>query len=194
MRKPDVYTSDEALLKDLRAAAPAAFEAVYQRYYRIVAKQVSDAGLAGADAEDLFQEVLVVLVQKVRDPEFRLNAKMSTYLFAVARNLLLKKTSKKVELSAGDDTLVRLGGEQAPDDLSDLKNREEQLNIVIGYLELLEEDCNRLLNMTFYEKRSHADIAGVMGYSEAFVKVKKFRCLEHLRNRVKTHPLFSRLQ
>jgi len=194
MRKTVVYHSDEALLKDLRAAAPTAFEALYRQYFRMVAKQVSDAGQSGVEAEDLFQEVLVVLVQKVRDPEFQLSAKLSTYLFAVSRNLLLKKTGKKTEMAVGDDTLIRLGGEQAPDNLADLKNREEQLNIVVGYLELLEEDCNRLLNLTFYEKRSHSDIAGIMGYSEAFVKVKKHRCLSHLRNRVKAHPLFSRLQ
>lgn len=194
MRKPVVYNSDEALIADLRAAAPAAFEALYRQYYRMVAKQVSDANLSSADAEDLFQEVLVILVQKVRDPEFQLSAKLSTYLFAIARNLLLKKTGKKTELAVGDDALARLAGEQAPDEIAELQHRDQQLNVILGCLEILEEDCNHLLNLTFYEKKSHSEVADIMGYSEAFVKVKKHRCLNHLRNRVKAHPLFSRLQ
>lgn len=194
MNMPLTYESDEALLKDLRNGASQAFETLYRQYYRMVVKQVADAGEAGAYAEDLFQEVLVVLVRKVRDPEFRLNAKLSTFLFAVARNLLLKKAGKKFETSVIDSTLIRLGGHQLPEDPTDIKTREEQLNVVAGYLELLEEDCHEVLMLSFYEKRPQAEIAGIMGYSESFVKVKKHRCLEYLRKQVKKHPLFRHLQ
>lgn len=188
------YESDEALLKDLRNGVSQAFEALYRQYYRMVAKQAADAGEADTEAEDLFQEVLFVLVRKVRDPEFRLNAKLSTFLFAVARNLLLKKAGKKYETAVIDSTLIHLGGQQLPEDPADIKIREEQLNVVAGYLELLEEDCHEVLMMSFYEKRSQAEIAGIMGYAESFVKVKKHRCLEYLRKQVKTHPLFKHLQ
>lgn len=71
---------------------------------------------------------------------------------------------------------------------------EDRLNVVVGYLELLEDDCREVLRLSFYEKLPQAEIAQVMGYSDSFVKVKKHRCLEYLRKQVKTHPLFKDLQ
>jgi RNA polymerase sigma factor (sigma-70 family) len=195
MGKPFTYKSDEALLKDLRNGAPPAFETLYRQYYRMVYKQVSDAGREAAEAEDLFQEVLVVLVRKIREPEFQLSAKLSTFLYAIARNLLLKgKPGKLVELSPENMAMSRLHGVTTAEEPEIRTKHEAQLNVIAGYLELLEDDCSRLLKLSFYEKYSQAKIAETMGYTESFVKVKKYRCLDYLRKKVKQHPLFQHLQ
>ena len=39
------------------------------------------------DAEDVFQEALIILVGKIRKSDFKLTAKLSTYLFSVCRFL-----------------------------------------------------------------------------------------------------------
>ena len=191
MRKPLKYTSDEALLEALKSGVPAAFEALYRRYYRMVAKQVHNLGRSDIDPEDIFQELLVILVEKIRKPEFQLSAKLSTFLFAISRNLVLKKAGKKTELLPDEGFLPELADAMGPDGLEERKIREEQLNIVVAHLELLDESCRKLLKMSFYEKCSQIEISEAMGYSEAFVKVKKHRCLNYLRNRVLEHPLFK---
>ena len=188
------FDSDTALLEALRKGVPTAFEALYRRYYNMVAKQASDHGMPDVEKEDLFQDVLVVLVRKIREPDFQLTAKLSTYLFAIARNLLLKKSGSKKEIATTDAELLDLVGRFPTEDLSERSQEESRLNVVIGCLEILEEDCRRLLLLAFYEKRPQAEIAAEMGYSEAFVKVKKYRCLEYLRKQVKAHPLFKHLQ
>ena len=103
MDKSLTFETDQSLLIALRKSDPAAFELLYRQYYRMVAKQANDYRLPDEEIEDLFQEVLLVLVQKVRTPEFELTAKLSTYLFAVARNLLLKKTGKYPNVSLDED-------------------------------------------------------------------------------------------
>lgn len=194
MYKSLTYESEEELLNALRQGASSAFELLYRQCYRMVAKQVTEAGRPDTETEDVFQEVLVVLVRKVRDPEFQLTSKLSTYLFAIARNLIFKKATDKTEFSTGD---VATYQQETPEDAETPEDREKwenQLNIVTGCLEILEEDCRRILMLSFYEKYSQAEIAGLMGYAESFVKVKKHRCLEYLRKKVKANPLFSHLQ
>lgn len=194
MNKSLTYETEDELLKALRQGAAPAFEMLYRQYFRMVAKQTADAGLGSADAEDLFQEVLVVLVRKIKEPEFQLTAKLSTYLFAIARNLILKKASPKAEFSTGEIAAFQTDAPPAANELEDREQRENQLNVVVGYLEALEDDCQQLLKLSFFEKYSQAEIAEKMGYADSFVKVKKHRCLEYLRKQVKTHTLFKHLQ
>ena len=188
MYKTITYKSDEYLLEALRRGDREAFEFLYRQYYRMAARQANDQGLGDADTEDIFQEMLLILVQKVQDPGFRLTAKLGTYLFAVLRNLLFKKTGKKIPVTQSDDALLHLP-ESEPN--LDRAVWEEKLSVVAGNLELLEDGCRTLLVLSFFEKRSQAEIAEAMGYAESFVKVKKHRCLEYLRKKVKAHPLFK---
>jgi RNA polymerase sigma factor (sigma-70 family) len=157
----------------------------------MVAKQAIDMGISNTDVEDLFQEILIILVRKARDAEFKLSAKLGTYLYAVARNLLLKKTGKKPEFPVDESVLLRLEEGWSVDEMEDRLDLEDKLNVVVGYLELMDDDCRRLLKMSFYEKRPQVEIAKILGYADSFVKVKKHRCLEYLRKQVNTHPLFK---
>lgn len=188
------YKSDSELLLALRQGAPSAFELLYHKYYRMVAKQAANAGRTGADAEDLFQELLVILVRKIRQPEFQLSAKLSTYLFAIARNLLYKQSGPDTLSRSADTILPERPSENEADELAVRAQREEQLTAVVDQLELLQTDCRQVLKLFFFEKRSQVEIAGILGYSESFVKVKKFRCLDYLRKQVKASPLFQRFQ
>ncbi|MEQ1745832.1 MAG: sigma-70 family RNA polymerase sigma factor [Saprospiraceae bacterium] len=188
MDKSLTYESDDALLEALRKKDSAAFESLYRQYYRMVVKQVNDQGLPDEDAEDIFQEVLLVLVRKIHDTDFVLTAKLSTYLFAIARNLLLKRSGKQPFVQL-DESIVKPLGVQPPETGPD--EQEERINAVVGCLAQMEGDCRTLLLMSFYEKRSQVEIAEAMGYSESFVKVKKHRCLSYLRKQVKEHPFFK---
>jgi DNA-directed RNA polymerase specialized sigma24 family protein len=47
------------------------------------------------DAEDLLQEALIVLWKNARKPEFTLDAKPSTYVYAVIKNLWLKQEHRQ---------------------------------------------------------------------------------------------------
>ena len=187
MEKSLTYESDQVLLDSLRRGDSTAFEFLYRQYYRMVAKQANDRGLQDSDAQDVFQEVLIVLVRRIHDPAFELSAKLGTFLFAVARNLLLKKSSQSLVLHPADSISSSdvQPADTGPDEM------EERLVAVVRTLDLLEPECRTLLLLSFYEKRSHAEIAEEMGYTEAFVKVKKHRCLNYLRKHVKLHPLFK---
>lgn len=189
MDKSLTYETEEDLLKALREGAAPAFETLYRQYYRMVAKQASDAGRE--DAEDLFQELLVILVRKIREPEFRLSSKLGTYLYAIAKNLILKNANLKPEFSTGDISAFQRENPGVTEEEEEREKLEKQLIAIAGFLENMEEDCRRVLRLSFFDKRSQSEIAEEMGYAESFVKVKKHRCLDYLRKQVKSHSLFK---
>lgn len=187
MDKSRTFESDQALLEALRRGDTDAFEFLYHQYYRMVAQQANRYRWEEAKIEDLFQDVLLALVQKVRVADFELTAKLSTFLFAITRNLILKKSSKPDDIPLDEATMPSY---TQPEQEEDAGIREAQLNAVADALNTLEPDCRTMLLLSFYEKRSQTEIAEIMGYTEAFVKVKKHRCLNYLRKHIRDHPLF----
>ncbi len=187
-------TVDSDYLDELRRGSPKAFEELYNRYFRMVEDMVLKFNGSTEDARDVFQEALFVFVKKLRDPAFTLTSKASTFIYAVARNLYLKKAGKAtVEISI-DQQQFSIFKQEEPvqEDLSPIE-KDSLLNVMNDKLGQLEADCRAVIVYSFYQGLSHAQIASLTGYTEAFVKVKKFRCLEYLRKMVKATEIFKNL-
>lgn len=187
-------TVDSAYLAELRKGSTAAFEDLYSRYFRMVEDLVFKYNGSTEDARDIFQEALFVFVKKLRDPEFTLTSKASTFIYAIARNLYLKKTGKAtVEISMDNEKFNILGKTDEPAEGMSATEKNGILDVMNDKLAQLEEDCRGVITYSFYQGLSHTQIAALMGYTEAFVKVKKFRCLEYLRKLVKATDVFKNL-
>ncbi|MCF8246117.1 MAG: RNA polymerase sigma factor [Saprospiraceae bacterium] len=187
-------TVDSAYLAELRKGSPKAFEELYNRYFRMVEDMVFKFNGSTEDARDVFQEALFVFVKKLRDPDFVLTSKASTFIYAIARNLYLKKAGKATVEISMDQQQFSFFAEADPvqGDLSPAE-KDSMLNLMADKLGQLEEDCRAVITYSFYQGLSHAQIAELTGYTEAFVKVKKFRCLEYLRKLVKASEIFKNL-
>ena len=179
------------LLLELKKGSAKAFESLYKDHYRMVATLISRMGGSPYDAEDIFQESLFVLVKNIRQPDFKLTAKISTYLHAIARNQWLKKSKKQQhEISTHKEDIfsVRFDFE---DNIKQMEEKELMIGVVMDRLNGMEEVCKKVIRLTFLKKLSHAEVAELLGYTVAFVKVKKFRCLKYLRGMVADSPFFK---
>lgn len=183
-RKADHFP-DAELLAQLKLGASPAFEAVYRQFFKMTAGQVSQFGRADFLPEDIFQESLIVLVRLINKPDFVLTSKLSTLLFGISRNVMLQKAGRKSEVLVEDAKMMRLGTDENEPDPEAVAEREAILVAIEQNMGNIAEDCRDLLQFSFFDKMPQVEIAAKMGYSEAFVKVKKFRCLEYLRKKVK---------
>lgn len=194
--RPSTPATD--LAAQLARGEEQAFEALYRQSYRMVASLCTKFNVA-ADAPDVFQDALFILVKRLREPDFRLTVQPSTFLYAIARNILLKKNSStaaaRQPIAVGSDAeLARLATLPVePEDGLSATEKEGLLSLMAEKMAALEEACRQVLTLSFYEKLPQADIAARLGYSEAFVKVKKFRCLDHLRRLVRGSSVFKEL-
>lgn len=185
--------TENAIINALKAGEERGFEEVYRRYFRLAASFIQNNNGDSSDAEDIFQEMLFILVKKMRSPDFQLTAKLSTYIFSIIRNLWLQRLRKKGLTSlepfdAGQEFLLF-----EEDELEVKKAFEQKHQLVASIFKDLKEDCKKIINASFYKKWSHAEIAERMDYSSNFVRVKLHRCMESLRKKVKEHPDYKNI-
>ena len=182
---PDNYKDKITLLTAIRNSDNAAFEHLYRAYYIMVANYVKKNQGTEDDARDIFQEVVFIFYKKLRgDPSFELTVEIGTYLYAIAQNLWLTNLRKKNKVTMMDDENALSDSIEDVDAMDEHLEIEKKHNHIADALKSMKEECRNIIEAAFYKKLLGSEIAQLLGYSESFVKVKKFRCLEELRKKM----------
>lgn len=140
------------------------------------------------DARDIFQESLMILVKNLRKVDFELTCGIKTYIYSIMRNLWLKRLNKNKRgglsliIDEPSDTEFIIIQE---DELTEKKEKEKKLDLVAVVLKELKEDCFKVLTAFYFKKQSMKEIAATMNYSDQFIRVKKVRCMDTLKKKVK---------
>ncbi len=82
---------EDFFLDRLKIQDNKAFHYLYNNYFKMVKSFITNNNGREEDAEDVFQDTLVVLLQKLRNDNFLVSASLKTYIYAIAKNLWLKK-------------------------------------------------------------------------------------------------------
>ena len=183
---PDNYKDKLTLLTAIKNSENAAFEHLYRAYYVMVANYVKKNSGTEDDARDVFQEVVFIFYKKLRgDPNFELTVEIGTYLYAIAQNLWLSNLRKKNSVTIMDDELALSDSIEDVDAMEEHLDMEKKHNQVADALKSMKEECRNIIEAAFYKRLSGSEIAKLLGYTESFIKVKKFRCLEELRKKIR---------
>jgi RNA polymerase sigma-70 factor (ECF subfamily) len=190
-RDPDVR-----LMLQVRDDVQGAFEVLVERYqHRLVGVMVHLVGRV-EEAEDLTQEVFLRVYRARKG--YRPRAKFSTWLFTIANNLALnhlrgKGRNPAVALGGAEGTGSQEGrpvGERVParEGTPSAQLRKVELSDVVREaLEILGEDQKVAVLLNKFEDMSYAEIAEVMGRSEAAVKSLLARARTHLREQLEPY-------
>jgi RNA polymerase sigma factor (sigma-70 family) len=180
-----VTATEAALLQGLAQGTDAATERIYKQCYPVIAHWVSVNGGDDADSADLFQEAMLVLWNKARDPRFELSCAIGTYLFSVARRLWLKRLQQRKQSPSAlwDDSGADEGPDWAAEEgIAQHEEREVQFNQLETALAQLGEPCASLLKAFYSEGKSMQEIAAEAGYTGAdTAKTQKYKCLTRLK-------------
>lgn len=139
-------------------------------------------------ARDYFQEAIMVLFRNAMKPEFELTCSVKTYLYSVIRNQWLKKINKqnrgglKLVIDENPNREYILIDE---DFVQEKKQLEEKHQLVGNAIKLISKDCYQLIMDFYFRKMDLSKIAEKMGYTYQFVKVKKNRCMDSLKKKVR---------
>ena len=142
------------------------------------------------DAQDLFQDSLVVVFEKVRSDDLALTCKFKTYLYAVCRNKWLMALRRNKNSPMVTDT--QLMEERSPVTTEDL-SEHEKFELYRQHFKLLSEDCRSLLTY-FLKGHSLREIGTMMGFTEKYAKKRKFLCQKKLITSIEQDPLFNELK
>ncbi|HEV7684748.1 MAG TPA: sigma-70 family RNA polymerase sigma factor [Pyrinomonadaceae bacterium] len=179
--------TDKQLLLLCRRGDESAWEALINRYQRLMYTIPRRAGLDDDQAAEVFQEVFTTLFQKLNDiddPD-RLHAwlvttaKRKTWRLISKTRLVGQRHSDETEAGAGEE-LARVADEAPLPDEALLKlEQQHEIRTALGSL---EERCRKLLTMLFYEAETpaYSEIATSLKISEGSIGPTRARCLQKM--------------
>lgn len=177
-------STDKELLLACRTGDESAWEALINRYQRLIYAIPRRAGLDQDQAADVFQEVFATLFEKLEgiDQPERLHAWLVTTARRKTWRIIL--SNKRNGAAEGDEELenelLNLP-DSAPLPEETLVKLEEQ-HRVRAAVTALDERCNKLITMLFYwaEQPAYSEIAASLGTSEGSIGPTRARCLAKL--------------
>lgn len=190
------YLGNELLFyQDLRANRSEAYQCLYLQTYQMCLPYAKKNGANLEEAEDLLQECLAIFIEKIRNETytFQENTKITTYFYRIYMNQWKKSIDRKVKrgevpletaFSISEDGEVK---ETLPNPLLDTAYNEEERTWIFTKLQnamnLLAEDCRRVLTWFYVEEWSLRQIGEALGLTEASATVKRFKCATYLKKK-----------
>lgn len=174
--------SDDKLIHKLKKEESASFGLLYKLYFPGIAGFIKQNSGSDQDAEDIFQETIIVLLHKVRQPEFVLTSSLKTYLVAISKNLWLKKlrNDKHAVIAADDPALI-----ETPDDLLRAEENADREKVVTWFQKITVH-CQRILKAIFYLNEPMENLMIKMGWKNKHTAAnQKYKCIEQIRKESK---------
>lgn len=169
------------LIKGLKVENMSSIKQVYTDYKSMAYKIVLSNNGTEHEAESIFHDALIALIENIKQEKFRGDSNLSTYLMSIVKfkwlTELKKKGKNKISIEMHDKLYVN-----EVDDKEEMEEMEMKYSYLEKSIELLNQECRKLLVAYYYKKMKLKDIARSMDYTDSFVRVKKVRCMNSLRS------------
>ena len=172
---------EQFLMKEVARGSHSAMEEIIAKWKSPLFRFFDRSIRNKADAEDLTQRVFIRIYQSAS--RYHPKAKFSSYLFTIARNLLIDEIKKKQHLqtSTYSDDWAQ-GGMQ--DNEYELKDWNEILDFAMNEI---PEYYSTALLLRVQRELSYGEIADIMKVSESRIKTWIHRARKHLKITLKHH-------
>lgn len=176
---------DQEILKLLqeRKYSPA-MKCLYQ-YFPVVKKHIVKNNGSKEEAEDIFQESLIILCNKVVKPDFQLTAGLNTYIYGICKLLWLDELKKKNKNLKSE--VIESVDERSAAEISEDIDEDRKRSIAQQAVMQLGQKCKELLELFYFKQRSMKEIAMQLGFAtEKVAKNQKYRCIEKAKENLKS--------
>jgi len=169
---------DQLLLNGLRSDDSRSLSLLYSEYYASVAYYIKKNSGTDQDAEDIFQETIVILLQKIKEPDFTLTAPLRYFLLAISKNLWLKRLRARKK-STADTGRVR---ENFLFKLSNTADDGVRISRIDAWLQNITTHCQHVLKALFFYNEPMDRLMQKMGWKNKHTASnQKYKCLEQLK-------------
>jgi len=168
-------TDDEILLAIRSGNREEPVTILYKEFPKIERLIIKSGGTAEM-AQEIFNDSLILVIEKIQKPDFNLTSKLTTYLYGVNRLLVkneLKKQNRYHDIT-WKNTLILTNKNLEYD-----AEYEQKLAAVELLLMKVSEKCRQIFKGFYFEKKSMQTIADELGYSSVnSAKTQKYKCIE----------------
>ncbi|MFZ1528215.1 MAG: sigma-70 family RNA polymerase sigma factor [Ferruginibacter sp.] len=171
--------NESYILADLRGENNLAFGEIYKKHFASVERFITNNSGSASDAQDIFQDTLIVVLQKLRQDNFVLSASLKTYIMAIAKHLWLKKLRVPYQEQAFSEFYSNSLQQQVNSSIEEESSYMEKL---LHYMHRVTNHCKGLLHDMFFKNKTIEQVQEQYGYSSRHNAInQKHKCVEQIR-------------
>ena len=173
------------LIKDIRQGGGKRIEALEyifkdQAQRNKVIRFLKSKGCAEQDAEDLYQDAIIIFDRKAASGEFMQMSSIENFIFSIVKLNWYNRYRQHQKRQDVDVLLER----ELVEDVSTYYERQERHEMLERILDMFGERCKELL-LLFSQGYSMEDIAKRLEITDRFyARKEKYRCLNRIRMKV----------
>jgi RNA polymerase sigma factor (sigma-70 family) len=181
--------TDNSLIEALCSDSPdEAIRYLYRKQFGLTMAYIRQNSGTEEDAEDIFQEVILVFIDVLKKDKFRGESSVSTFLYALTRNIWLNELKKRGKSKLRDEVFEK-GKDKTDADVSHLIVHRELKAQLMQVVDKLGETCKKILLAFYFENRAIKEILETLNYeNEQVVRNKKYKCLKQLELMMSAEP------
>ncbi len=142
------------------------------------------------DAKDVFQEGLMIILEKIDNRNFTLTCKFKTFLYCICENLW--KTALKKRQTAANYLQNNVVSEEYTD-VSEQLDDNLRMEIFRKAYDKIDPTGKTILKL-YWEGFSPQEIAEKLNYTYGYVKKKKSEVQALLIEKVRNHPEYKNIR
>ena len=152
---------------------------LYKKAFHSVASYIARMGGSLDEAQDIFQDTLIIYYEKVTSAKAEIIVNEKAYLLGVSKKIWLQRYRASTKCQSINDF-----------DTEGLPDEKIAAGKLLQYLETTGKRCLELLKAFYYDALPVVDVASLFGYSGTHsATVAKYKCLEKVRETVKQKSL-----
>ena len=181
MASPVFFLNSDAKILDLiRKGDDKGLVMLYEANRKPIRALVTRNNGTEDDANDLLQEAVIVLWERIRTGRFEYKAQLSTFIYATVKNLWLRRLARTRREAPAD--IEALSGRIEEASTLDVLVESEEAQAVSKALTQLGDPCKTLLILYYWEQRTMEQIAATLHFANAdTAKSKKYQCKKALQ-------------
>ncbi len=184
------YTNQE-IIEGIRLHKKQILQFLYTDVFHVIRWYILKNHGSGDDANDVFQDALLVVYRKIMNQDMNLQCYMSTFLFAITKRLWFKELRRRRKLTYGElkDLEIAETEKWSDNDMEKLK-----LKLLQEHFNELDEEARKLLSLHF-KNFSVPVITKAMGYeNDRLTMERKYRSKLRLLRKIKNDPLYRKIK
>lgn len=144
------------------------------------------------DADDIFQDSMVIIFEKLKQQKLDLQCSFKTYFYAVSKKLWMRSLEKQNKVCLNGFEIDNIGCSNT--DIPAIGADFDQDKLYHKHFLLLTHRCQKILIMAL-KRFSSRQIAEVMGFtSEQYARKRKSLCRKRLIKSIQNDPAYKKIQ
>lgn len=142
------------------------------------------------DAKDIFQDGLIIILERIDTNQLVLTCKFKSFLFSICEKLWLRVLEKR---RAAANYFIRKEDSSTEQDFTEVYDNQVYEKIFYEIFDTLDPISKEILNL-YWQEHSLIEIAKKFGYTYGYIRKKKSECQAELLKRISNNPDYIKIK